>query len=244
METTEQLQVFEVGGCIRDEIMGLHTKDVDFAVEAPSFDAMVRFVENEGHRVVDTRPEFLTVRAVVGKTHPLRERTNAADFVMCRRDSDTGDGRRPDFVTPGTIHDDLARRDFTVNAIARDVETGEIFDPFDGREDIRSGVLRFVGNPADRIGEDGLRVLRALRFAVTKGFSFHGETLEALRSDHAATMLAGDNVSMDTMTIEVSRAFEHDTMRALEVFGMFPNLTGAIFRDGLHLTGSRKKVKG
>ena len=115
-------------------------------------------------------PEFLTIRAQVPASEAkLLARTKVADFVLCRKDSASGDGRRPDSVEPGTVLDDLARRDFTMNAIARDVQTGEVLDPHGGREDIKWKTLRFVGDPMTRIREDGLRVLRGLRFMITKG---------------------------------------------------------------------------
>jgi len=122
-------QKFEVGGCLRDEFKGIPSKDVDFAVEAPSFEAMRDELIEDGFEIFEERPEFFTIRAKVPKGNPLEDRTRVADFVMCRKDGPSSDGRRPDFVEPGTIFDDLARRDFTVNAIARNAITGEIIDP-------------------------------------------------------------------------------------------------------------------
>src|SRR5690606_30256826 len=113
------IQMFEVGGCVRDDLLGIPTKDVDFTVVAPSFDAMRDHLIREGFRIHVESPEFVAIRAGVPEGHPLRERTKDADFVLARKDAPTGDGRRPDFVEPGTLMDDLARRDFTVNAMAR-----------------------------------------------------------------------------------------------------------------------------
>lgn len=234
------IKVFEVGGAVRDELLGVPTKDVDFAVEAPSFDAMLSFVKDRGFRVFDVNERFLTVRAGVPKGDPLRERTNAADFVLCRKDSATGDGRRPDFVEPGTIMDDLARRDFTVNAMARDTETGELLDPFGGQADLRERRLQFVGTAQLRIREDGLRVMRALRFAVTKGLTMTDDTVGRLLCQESAAMLAG--VSVERVRDELDKMVRADTPGTLALLARFPNLMPAIFRDGLRFEATLKKA--
>jgi len=230
------MQRFEVGGCVRDDIMGIASKDVDFTVVGVTFDEMLATIEAEGFTPFKIKPEFVTVSATVPKGHPLRARTGAVDFVLARKDSATGDGRRPDFVEHGTLADDLARRDFTVNAIARD-EGGNLIDPHGGIEDIRRGILRFVGNPADRIAEDGLRVMRAFRFKMTKGFNFSTTTDVALRSPLAAEML--HKVSVDRIRDEVNKMLAVDALGALDMLRnervVTPEVFAAIFRDGLRL---------
>lgn len=234
-----ETRTFLVGGAVRDAILGQESKDLDFAVEAPSFEAMRDMVVAEGHRIVDERPEFLTIRAVVGKDHPLREVTNAVDFVMCRKDAATGDGRRPDFVEPGTILDDLARRDFTVNALAQDVATGEILDPFGGGEDLHRGILRFVGEPEDRIREDGLRVLRGFRFMVTKDLVAAPRTMDALAGPVATEMLHA--VSVERIREELNKMLRADPMRTLNLLNEEMRAhRPAIFRDGLRLDATLK----
>lgn len=238
MEATRDLNFFEVGGCVRDEMLGLPIKDVDFAVEAPSFSFMVAALKAQGFKVFQEREEFLTVRAGVPKDSPLRDRTKDADFVMCRADGPSADGRRPDFVTPGTLADDLARRDFTVNAMARRVD-GTLVDPFGGEQDLRDGVLRFVGDPMARVTEDGLRVLRGFRFMVTKGLTPEAETDRVLRSPEAADML--DRVSVERVREEVEKMFEADTLASVALVASLPKLTqDAVFRDGLRLVPSLK----
>lgn len=238
MEATAQLTFWEVGGAVRDEILGLPVKDVDFSVEAPSFPEMVAGLESLGFNIFQTREEFLTVRAGVPKDSPLRDRTRDADFVMCRADGPTADGRRPEFVTPGTILDDLARRDFTVNAMARGTD-GVVLDPFGGEADLAARVLRFVGNPEDRIREDGLRVLRGFRFMVTKGLHSDPATERALRSPLAAEML--QCVSIERVREELAKMFEADTLESMGLLVDLPDeLQRAIFRDGLRLAPSLK----
>lgn len=238
MTTTALIQMFEVGGCVRDELMGINSKDVDFAVIAPSFDAMREHLIREGFTMHVEKPEFVTIRAGVPEGHPLRERTKDADFVLARKDGPTADGRRPEFVEPGTLADDLARRDFTVNAIARGVDGG-LIDPHGGVEDIEAGVLRFVGEPMDRIREDGLRVLRGFRFMVTKGLVPVVGTGLALGCPEAAGML--HKVSIERVRDEVDRMMAFDTMATLDVFAKLQRPTmQAIFRDGLRLSATLK----
>lgn len=234
------MKMYEVGGAVRDHLMRIPTKDVDFAVEAPSFVAMEQELDRQKFKIFVCKPEFLTIRAKVPKSSPLRERTDVADFVLCRKDGPSEDGRRPDYVEPGTIYDDLARRDFTVNAIALDTETNEFIDPHGGMKDIEDGVLRFVGNPMDRILEDGLRIIRGYRFMVTKFLMAHKETWLALTSPKAYEMLA--KVSIDRVREELNKMLEHETPAAIKLLGSLPNIAfPAIFRDGLKLTASQKQ---
>ena len=237
MTTTTTVQMFEVGGCVRDDLMGIASKDVDFVVLADSFDAMRAELVGRGFTIWQERPEFVTIRAGVPKGDPLRERTKDADFVLARKDSATGDGRRPDFVEAGTLADDLARRDFTVNAMARNPLTGDLVDPFQGRDDLKRRTLRFVGDPMERIREDGLRVLRGFRFMVTKGLVPTVETWDALCSSEAARMLG--SVSVERIREEVERMVAFDTLATLAMLADLPDFTrAAIFRDGLRLSAT------
>lgn len=233
------MRFYEVGGCVRDQLMGKTSKDVDFAVEAPSFEAMEAELKTRGFKIFLSTPEFLTIRAQVpASEEKLRARSKDADFVLCRKDSTGSDGRRPDFVEPGTILDDLARRDFTVNAIARDVETGDLLDPHGGRDDIEKKWLRFVGDPYKRIKEDGLRVLRGLRFMITKGFDPELETKDALMSRLAQDMLL--KVSVERVREELEKMFHHNSVEAMQLLVEYRHLCGGIFRDGLRLMPTLK----
>jgi tRNA nucleotidyltransferase/poly(A) polymerase len=226
------IRMFRVGGCVRDELLGLDSKDIDFAVEAPSFETMLEAVEARCSKVFLVTPEFLTIRG-------LDPELGAVDFVLCRKDGPSTDGRRPDFVEAGTILDDLARRDFTVNAMARD-EEGVLLDPHGGREDLEAGLLRFVGSAEDRLAEDALRAFRALRFSVTKRFTITDETAEALRAMHAE---AFDAVSTDRMRDELHKMFSTDTAAALVVLAQFPLLLEVALSRGLWLKPTTEAAK-
>jgi tRNA nucleotidyltransferase/poly(A) polymerase len=231
------IEVFEVGGAVRDGLLGIDSKDVDFVVVAKSFDLLRSTLVRAGFKIFQDKPEFGTIRARVPSDHPLAKRTAVADFVMARNDGPSSDGRRPDFVTPGTLLDDLARRDFTVNAMALDKD-GKLIDPHGGLSDLRNGVLKFVGNPMERIEEDGLRVLRAWRFSITKGLKAESATSAALRSDTAFRMLK--MVSAERMREELEKMFKFDTLGTIALLGSIGRMNSAIFRDGLRLAASLK----
>lgn len=202
------IKIYEVGGSIRDELMGIKSSDRDFSVEADSFLEVLDYIEGAGGKIFQVRPEFLTVRALVPGL-------GAADFVMCRKDGTYTDGRRPDEVIPGTIFDDLARRDFTMNAIARNIETGELIDPYDGQQDIEDRVIRCVGLPKQRFTEDSLRIIRAYRFAVTKRAHISSAIYEYFTVAHLSWIYKTSGA--ERIRAEIVKAFKFDTTRALQV---------------------------
>ena len=225
--------VYEVGGRVRDELLGLPNKDIDYAVEAKSWDHMKQWVEKNTDKVFLEKPEFLTIRA-------LTYEGEAVDFVMCRRDGAYSDSRRPDEVFPGTIYDDLARRDFTVNAIAKNVITGEYLDPWDGKVDLENNVLRCVGNATERLSEDPLRILRAVRFWITKGLQPDSELETRLRWNWGDEL---KSVSASRRREELERCFRADTLQALRILSVVhPSLVEGIFADGLWLKPTLEKA--
>lgn len=216
------MDFFEVGGCVRDEILGVKSKDIDFsvvlsdeeanglfAIKHGPFEYMAEVLGAMGFTIFLEKPEFLTIRAKFPKDHPTWAKLDA-DFVLARKEAGYSDGRRPDEVIPGTLMDDLARRDFTMNAIAKDSQ-GNLIDPFNGQQDIADKVIRAVGNPEDRIQEDALRIMRALRFSVTKGFRIDGE-LDFAISQNAELLR---NVSTERIREELEKMFKVDTWKTI-----------------------------
>lgn len=198
---------YQVGGSVRDSLLGLSSKDIDYAVEADSYESMRQAILDRGGEIFLETPDYLTIRAKV----PF---LGACDFVLCRKDGKYKDGRRPQNVTPGTIYDDLARRDFTVNAIARRESDGSIYDPFGGVDDLKNRWLKCVGNPRDRFQEDGLRLLRAIRFAITKDLSIDDDIDRWLRKKiWFRKLLKG--VSTERIREELLKCFQHDTVLTL-----------------------------
>jgi len=244
----QTFQFYEVGGCVRDSLLGLNSKDVDFSVVAApglfqtaleAFEALLVRLQGEGFKVFEAKPDFLTIRAQVAPGSPLRERTNVADFVLARRDGPYSDGRRPDWVKPGTLLDDLSRRDFSSGAIAKAID-GSLIDPFGGVSDVENKILRFVGNPEQRIREDGIRTLRGLRFQITKGLVPDPETYSALRSELAIEMLKC--VSKERVREELNKMFTTSTIDTLRLLQTLPdNMVETLFSCGLRLDCTLRK---
>src|SRR6478735_4198401 len=233
------MKMFEVGGCVRDELLGIQSKDIDFAVEASSFDAMVEELAVMGFTIFLRSPEFFTVRARFPRDWKDDHGGKTADFVLCRREGPYSDGRRPDFVEMGTLMDDLARRDFTVNAMARGLD-GELIDPFGGAEDLKNRVLRCVGVAEDRISEDPLRALRAVRFIVTKNLVWDKELVAVLCARWLPEALA--SVSVERRREEMAKAMHTDTMRTLALLFSLPiGFREAVFADGMWLKPTMEK---
>ena len=158
-----------VGGCVRDLLSGRTASDWDVATDARPQELLRVFP-----RAIPTGLEHGTITVVRDGAH--------YEVTTLRGEGTYTDGRRPDWVEfVDDITRDLARRDFTVNAIAVAPETGAVIDPFDGRGDLSRGLLRAVGDPLQRFSEDGLRVLRAARFVATLELSLDPATEAAIR---------------------------------------------------------------
>lgn len=160
-----------VGGAVRDMLRGATPHDYDIATSAVP--AQIRAVFTD-LRTYDTGAAHGTVGVIYdGKTY---------EITTFRRDGAYSDGRRPDTVEfTGDLCEDLARRDFTVNAMAMDAD-GRVCDPFSGKADLSARRIRCVGDPDRRFAEDGLRLLRALRLAAQLDFTIEANTAQG----HAA----------------------------------------------------------
>ncbi len=153
-----------VGGCVRDLLLGRSVGDWDVATSARP-----KQVQKIFRRVIPTGIQHGTVTVMLGN--------EGFEVTTLRGDGDYSDGRRPDDVTfVDDIADDLARRDFTVNAIAYEPTAQLIVDPHGGLGDLEARLMRAVGEPAQRFAEDGLRILRGARFVATLGFELEPHT--------------------------------------------------------------------
>ena len=165
-------QAVAVGGAVRDVLRGAEPGDWDLATSAHP-DEIVKLFRH----TIPTGLQHGTVTIVTG-----RGVERHIEVTTYRGEGAYTDARRPDSVVFGVpLQEDLARRDLTVNAIAYDVAKEQIFDPFGGVADLHAGVLRAVGVAADRFTEDGLRVMRAVRFAAQLGFVLEPETEAGIR---------------------------------------------------------------
>jgi len=166
-------QAYLVGGCVRDLLRGAHPKDFDISTDA------------RPDRIMDLFPRSGLVGAHFGVVL-VRDAFAQVEVATFRSDCDYEDGRRPSAVRFETdARADVLRRDFTINGLIMDPETGEVLDYVGGREDLEGRLLRAIGDPGARFREDHLRLLRAVRFAARLGFSIEPATFEAMRR-HAA----------------------------------------------------------
>jgi len=158
-----------VGGCVRDHLMGRQPHDYDITTNALPQQSIALFGEE---KVIQTGLQHGTVT--------VRTPQGGVEVTTYRQDGIYTDHRRPDRVSfTRSLPQDLARRDFTVNAMAMD-RRGNLVDPFGGRADLQEGLLRCVGEPGQRFEEDALRILRGLRFAARFGFAIEPQTAKAM----------------------------------------------------------------
>lgn len=168
----EGYEAYAVGGAVRDALLGQPAGDWDVATSAPPERVRALF-----RHTIPTGIEHGTV-TVVYKQDGARD---AVEVTTFRGEVGYSDARRPDEVVFGvSLEDDLARRDFAINAIALEPESGRLVDPFGGRADLERGLVRAVGDPEARLREDGLRVMRALRFVAQLDFELEEATERAL----------------------------------------------------------------
>ena len=163
-----EFAVFLVGGCVRDMVRGVPPKDFDVATSA-----LPEQVQGAFKKVIPTGIQHGTVTVVIGGHH--------VEVTTFRSEGDYHDGRRPSSVSFETdINEDLSRRDFTINAMAYDPISRDLVDPFGGQADLQARVIRCVRDAHERFSEDGLRALRAVRFAAVLGFAIEPATLAAI----------------------------------------------------------------
>lgn len=180
------------GGCVRDRLLGIEPTDYDVATSALPDDVQALF--RNSHAVGQAFGVVL-----------VRCGGHTFDVATFRTDGDYSDSRRPDQVTFTDAEHDARRRDFTINGLFEDPLTGEVIDHVGGQADLEARVVRAIGSPADRLHEDQLRSLRAVRFAARFGFTLDPETAEAIRS--VADELRG--VSRERIGQEVRRMLTH-----------------------------------
>jgi tRNA nucleotidyltransferase (CCA-adding enzyme) len=211
-----------VGGFVRDFLLGITNSDVDLVTSANP-DEIIKIFENNK---VD----------LVGKSFGVVI-VDGVEVATYRKDRYFGMSDKNCYILPGDIFDDASRRDFTFNALYFDPITGETLDFFDGKEDLRKRIVRFVGEPSERIFEDPNRIIRACRFLSALDGTFSKETLEELknRADYVHTLVAPERIRLEILkamkTKKASKFF-----RALHEIGalryVFPSLEECYGVDG------------
>ena len=227
----EYVNLYLVGGAVRDLIRGVKSKDWDFAVEAESFDQMRQWLVANDFEIFLETPKYFTIRARAPKdsyTFGGMDLAGATfDFTLCRKERNYTDGRHPDHVEVGTLLDDLSRRDFTMNAIAIGSD-GTYIDPFGGREDITNNEIVCVGS-LQRLEEDGLRIMRALRFVIQLGFVLDPEIDAYLQTPEAVRALT--YISEDRVRQELAKMLKEDSMSSIILIHKYFMICDHIFND-------------
>ena len=214
-----------VGGAVRNLVLGISPGDWDLATDALPADVVKLF-----RRVIPTGISHGTVTILY--------KGLSCEMTTFRIDGEYTDLRRPDTVEyTSSVFEDLKRRDFTINAMAMEIATGKIIDPHNGRGDCKKKIIRTVGVPEERFNEDGLRILRALRFAGRLGFTIEPATLAAMEAH--ADNLAGVSAERIRMELEGILAAE----RPSEAFNIMAQ-TGILRRVLPELEACRGIMQG
>ena len=205
-------EAYAVGGCVRDYLMGISPDDYDVATSANPETVKLLF-----DRTYDTGIEHGTITVILGCT-PI-------EVTTFRTEGDYIDNRKPSSVSfVKSLDEDLKRRDFTINALAYNKRCG-IVDLFGGKEDIKNGTIKCVGNPDERFTEDALRMLRAIRFACKTGFELTDETKQAIIKN--APLIR--NVSKERIKTELEKAItskHRDKLYLLYELGISKQIAG------------------
>jgi tRNA nucleotidyltransferase/poly(A) polymerase len=243
----EEFKFYEVGGCVRDELLGLESKDIDY-VAVPDegllgeityadtmFSILETYLRGKGFEIFLITPQCFTIRAKFPKDHKYQ---GVADFVMARKEVGYIPGTRTPIVVPGTLYDDLERRDFTLNALAKD-EDGKIIDFFNGLSHLQSGLL-ITPLPCEvTFHDDPLRIIRAIRFSITKGFTMSDEMDRIIKNYDCEVKMAV--VSQERIREELIKCFSFDTFLTMDMLMRYPLLCEFCFSGILWLKPTMEK---
>ncbi len=210
-------EIYIVGGSVRDALLGKTPNDYDMATSALPEKTLSVF---DGLHIIETGLRHGTL-TLISDSHPI-------EITTFRIDGEYTDLRRPDSVSfTRSLYEDLARRDFTVNAMAYSDQSG-LCDPFGGREDLRSGIVRAVGTPSLRFREDALRIMRAFRFCAVLGFDIEEKTLEAAREQREGLL----HISRERICAELERLIAapnaQKALMLMKKCGILPYVLGNI----------------
>lgn len=207
------IQAYLVGGCVRDSLLGKEPKDWDICTEALPEQVIELFKD---YKVILTGLQHGTVTVMTGGM--------PVEITTYRIDGEYEDNRRPKEVFfTRSLQEDLSRRDFTINALAYHPDEG-VIDCFDGLGDLKRGVIRCVGDAVSRYQEDGLRIMRAVRFACVLNFQFEPETERAIREySYLLRNIARERIQVEFDKILTSSwaAYGLETLARLDCFPYF-----------------------
>ena len=193
-------EAYWAGGCVRDMLLGIQPKDFDIVTSAKP-DDIERILEH----TIPIGKQFGVILAI--------KNGHSFEIATFRSDAGYSDGRRPDAVEFTNAKEDALRRDFTINAMFYDPSTEEVMDYVEGQKDMRDKLVRFIGNPEERIKEDNLRILRAVRFKNEFDFQYHPDTYQAIKKHvqlvkNISPNRIADELNKMIMGKNAARAFE------------------------------------
>ena len=204
-------KLYVVGGAVRDALLGKQPKDYDLATDALP-DKVEEMMAKAKLRTLPTGKAFGVINVF----------TDQGEYEIATFRNDVGsDGRRPDSVTFTNIEGDVKRRDLTINALFYDIETHEIVDLVGGVSDLKNGVVRTVGAPEDRFGEDRLRIMRAIRFAGRFGSQLDPATDAALQRDASLEGISGERIRDEFIKGLQSAKSQKHFLELIEKYGLF-----------------------
>lgn len=217
-------QAWLVGGCVRDSLLERPIADIDIACSFP-WEQSRDILENAGWYCFETGTKHGTITAIWPRTKGELE-TLPAEITSFRTEGAYSDFRHPDAVTVAkTIEEDLARRDFTINALAYHQDRG-LLDIYGGLQDLNAGIIRAVGNPNERFKEDPLRILRACRFSSQLGFDIEQSTFYAMLADKELLVHVSQERIFKELSLLLCGNYAHDALMkcATILFVILPEL--------------------
>lgn len=235
-------KLYEVGGCVRDEFLGIQSDDIDFTFVVDDlslsveegFENMTSWLNKEKFKIFLSTPEMFTIRAKFPDEIGTRKNL-VADFVMARKEVGYVEGTRRPILKLGTLADDLVRRDFTVNAMAKD-EEGNLIDLFNGQEDLKVGILNTPLDPMITFMDDPLRMLRAMRFSITKNLTIAPRVWDAIAQPGLIQKMK-ETTSQERIAAEITKAMKFNTLETLRVIAKVdehaPGFMEAVVGKGL-----------
>ena len=211
-------ETYIVGGCVRDEFLNRKNFDIDITTTAKPDEIKEVF---KNYKIIDIGAKFGTIKVL--------DKENEYEITSMRCESGYSDKRHPEKIAfTNDIIKDLQRRDFTINAMAK--RNGEILDPFDGKKDLENKIIRAVGNPDNRIKEDVLRSLRAVRFATSLDFNIEENLKSAIRN-HAASI---DEISKERVQVEINKILlagnQKMGIKILDDVGLLPYIFPEVYK--------------
>ncbi len=200
-------EAYIIGGAVRDLILGREPKDFDLVTNARP-DQIMNMPEFKTSKYKDTAQAFGVTRVVLSHKGVESE----IEIATFRKDIEAHLGRKATKIEFADLKDDAMRRDFTINALALDLSAGQVIDYVGGIDDLNDKYIRFIGRPEDRIKEDPLRIMRAVRFKNRLDFYYHPQTVEAIKS--AVERGYVEKIAVDRLRDELTRLLIHPSRRS------------------------------